>query len=101
MADYEKGVAASNSAPARPVVDEGKEANEGYALDAALHDAQNLKLANDGRTVLIPQPSDDPQDPLNWPARKKLAIVFTMSTIAFLPEFGSAVGIPAIVPQSL
>ena len=23
------------------------------------------KLANDGKTVLIPQPSDDPNDPLN------------------------------------
>ena len=29
-------------------------------------DADNLKLAKDGVTVLIPQPSDDPDDPLNW-----------------------------------
>ena len=65
------------------------------------YEVDNLKLAEDGHTVLIPQPSDDPDDPLNWPKSKKLAILFTMSTIAFLPEFGSAVGIPAIVPQSL
>jgi predicted RNA-binding protein with TRAM domain len=25
-----------------------------------------LKLAKDGFTVLIPQPSDDDEDPLNW-----------------------------------
>lgn len=24
------------------------------------------KLAADGKTVLVPQPSDDPRDPLNW-----------------------------------
>jgi len=43
------------------------EAKEGYKLDAGLYDNQNLKLAADGHTVLIPQPSDSPEDPLNWP----------------------------------
>lgn len=26
----------------------------------------DLKLAKDGKTVLIPQPSDDPNDPVRW-----------------------------------
>lgn len=83
------------------VVNEGIEAKEGYKLDVGLYESQGLKLAEDGKTVLIPQPSDDPEDPLNWPWKKKMTILFVMSTIAFLPEFGSAVGIPAIVPQTM
>lgn len=102
MADSEKATRSDNAnVTTTALVNEEKEAEEGYALDAALYDTNNLKLADDGRTVLIPQPSDDPEDPLNWPRSKKLAIVLTISTIAFLPEFGSAVGIPAIVPQSM
>ncbi|KAH7118615.1 major facilitator superfamily domain-containing protein [Dactylonectria estremocensis] len=31
----------------------------------------------DSHIVLVPQPSDDPNDPLNWPARKKMT-VFTI-----------------------
>lgn len=34
-------------------------------------DSESIKLAGDGRTVLIPQPSDDPDDPLNWSWKKK------------------------------
>lgn len=102
MLDPEKAASSGNvPMTSTAVVDEGKEAEEGYTLDAALYDDSNLKLADDSHTVLIPQPSDDPEDPLNWPRKKKLAIVLTMSTIAFLPEFGPAVGIPAIVLQSM
>lgn len=101
MADDKTPSVVDGAAPVARVVDEEKEAKEGYTLDATLYESDNLKLAGDGRTVLIPQPSDDPEDPLNWPRKKKLAILFTMSTIAFLPEFGSATGIPAIVPQSM
>jgi len=34
-------------------------------------DLENLKLAKDGKTILIPQPTEDPEDPLNWSWRKK------------------------------
>lgn len=33
--------------------------------------------------VLIPQPADDPRDPLNWPQKKKYLILFTCSLAAF------------------
>ncbi|KAK7206002.1 MFS transporter [Myxozyma melibiosi] len=72
------------------------EGAEGYILDAGLltHDEgqSNLKLARDGHTVLIPQPSDDPNDPLNWSWWKKHLILISISFIAFLPDFGSAAG---------
>ena len=84
----------------QPAVDEEIEAKEGYVLDAALYANTSVKTTPDGRTVLIPQPSDDTEDPLNWPQRKKLIILIVISTISFLPEYGSAMGIPALIPQS-
>lgn len=46
--------------------------------------AAHLKTSKDG-TVLVPQPSSDPQDPLNWPLRRRdliLAILCLLSVIA-------------------
>jgi len=59
----------------------------------------NLQLAKDGHTVLVPQPSTDPNDPLNWSWRKKHLMLFVVSTTAFLGDFGSGAGIPLIVLQ--
>ncbi|KAH7119787.1 major facilitator superfamily domain-containing protein [Dendryphion nanum] len=59
----------------------------------------NLKLAEDGHTVLIPQPSADPNDPLNWSWRKKHLMLMVISTTAFLGDYGSGAGIPLIVGQ--
>jgi hypothetical protein len=61
---------------------------KGYAItvDAEKElDLSGLKLASDGKTVLIPQPSDDPNDPLNWSYGRKIAILLTVSATAFLP----------------
>lgn len=34
-------------------------------------DTSHLKHSADGKTILAPQPSDSPNDPLNWPLHKK------------------------------
>lgn len=77
---------------------------EGYVLDAAQwereHHGRHLKTATDGHTVLIPQPSDDPNDPLNWSQTKKNVILFVVSLTALLPDYGSAVGAVTLLPQS-
>jgi hypothetical protein len=39
---------------------------------------KDIKLASDGRTVLIPQPSDDPDDVLNWKAGKKYRVLLSL-----------------------
>lgn len=59
---------------------------EGHGGDLQVYksssDSENLKLAKDGKTVLIPQPSDDPDDPLNWSWKKKhvgFDIIFQLS----------------------
>jgi hypothetical protein len=40
--------------------------------------AKDIKLAKDGKTVLIPQPSDDPDDVLNWKSGKKLRVLLSL-----------------------
>lgn len=51
------------------------------------------------QTVLRPQPSDDPNDPLNWSAFKKHAILFTIAWGSLTADFTSAAGIPCIFLQ--
>ncbi|KAH0843811.1 MFS transporter [Fonsecaea pedrosoi] len=62
--------------------------------------ANGLKLAADGHTVLIPQPSDDPNDPLNWSWFKKHAFLVAASICTFSSDFGITVGVPAVVRQA-
>ena len=74
---------------------------EGYVLDAAEDSASSgVKVAKDGRTRLIPQPSDDANDPLNWSWRKKHIILFVISIASFLPDYGSATGAVTLIPQA-
>ncbi|KIW83165.1 hypothetical protein Z517_02409 [Fonsecaea pedrosoi CBS 271.37] len=61
----------------------------------------NLKLAKDGQTVLIPQPSDDPDDPLNWSSFKKHMILICVAFGAFAGDFGSGAGVGTIVVQGI
>ena len=61
----------------------------------------DVKLALDGHTVLIPQPSSDSNDPLNWSEMKKGIILSVISIVAFLPDFGSSMGIITLLPQAM
>lgn len=92
------------STPAVALVEENSEEDiekHGYALDAAaLGNTGNLKLASDGHTILIPQPSSDPYDPLNWSQHKKHLILFIISACAFLPDYGSVTGNVVLLTQS-
>ena len=40
--------------------------------------AKDVKLAKDGKTVLIPRPSDDPDDVLNWKPGKKFRVLLSL-----------------------
>jgi hypothetical protein len=104
--DTEKGPSPTTqleSTPSELDLDEIGEVN-GYIVDvSALTDkslAERLKLAPDGHTILIPQPSDDPNDPLNWSWQKKHIILIIIGMTAFLPDYGSATGAVALIPQS-
>ena len=63
-------------------------------------DREGLKLASDGRTVLVPQPTDDPNDPLNWSWSKKHSVLLALAVISFIPDFGTAMGSVTQIPQA-
>lgn len=72
--------------------------NVGYIVDST--GDTDLKLAADGHTILIPQASDDPNDPLNWSVIRKHVILFIIAFSAFLPDYGSATGAVTLLPQA-
>lgn len=77
--------------------------NGAHVLD--VHQLQagdaGVKTASDGKTVLIPQPSSDPNDPLNWSPVKKHIILTVISIVAFMPDFGSSMGIVTLLHQAM
>jgi hypothetical protein len=105
--DTEKAVSAGQlevpSSSSEPDLDEIGETN-GYIVDVSLITdkslVERLKLAPDGHTILIPQPSDNPNDPLNWSWWKKHVVLIIISMTAFLPDYGSATGAVALIPQA-
>ncbi|GAA5843797.1 hypothetical protein JCM3766R1_000545 [Sporobolomyces carnicolor] len=74
---------------------------EGGNLVMEVEDAAalGLKTAADGKTILVPQPSDDPKDPLNWSATKKGLILAILALAAFGGDFQSGAGIPLLESQ--
>ena len=75
---------------------------EGYVLnDASLAQDQGLKTTADGQTILIPQPSDSPNDPLNWSQFRKHLLLIIISCTALLPDYGSATGAVALQVQGM
>lgn len=84
-------------------VDEINEALEGYVLDPSRYpdDAAGLKLSADGKNVLIPQPTDSVDDPLNWSSTKKAAILASICYIATLADYTGGTAIITVIPQSL
>ncbi|KLJ09895.1 hypothetical protein EMPG_14688 [Blastomyces silverae] len=74
---------------------------EGYLFDTSHAQAGDLKTTQDGRTILIPQPSSSPLDPLNWSWGRKHLILIIISMTAFLPDYGSATGAVTLLPQAV
>jgi len=54
--------------------------------------ASKLKLSKDGTKVLWPQPTDSPNDPLNWSDRKKALHLLIITLAAIVPDFDSGIG---------
>ena len=84
-------------------INEELEALEGYVVDPSRYadNAARLKTSPDGRYVLIPQPLDTPDDPLNWSNGKKWAIVAIIAYIALLADYTGGTAIITIIPQSM
>ena len=84
-------------------VNEIQEALDGYVLDPSRYpdNASSLKLSEDGKNVLIPQPTDSPNDPLNWSYRKKAITLIIIAYIAALADYTGGTAIITVIPQSL
>ena len=84
-------------------VNEETEALDGYVLDPSLYpdNAAHLKKTADGRYVLIPQPLDTPDDPLNWSRTKKWVILGIVTYIAALADYTGGTAIITVIPQAL
>ncbi|KAI9737832.1 MAG: hypothetical protein M1834_009201 [Cirrosporium novae-zelandiae] len=51
-------------------------------------DADAPKRTKDGKTILIPQPSDDPADPLNWSTARKWKVFISVLLPSLLTDWG-------------
>ena len=81
--EVEKGVHGGN------LYDEG---DTGSGIRVVNDGRTNLKTTEDGKTILIPQPSDDPADPLNWSWGKKHLVLLTLFLPALFTDFGMTWG---------
>jgi MFS family permease len=79
---------------------------EGYVLDEArlrerfgLAPDVPLKKSPKG-DVLIPQPTDDPEDPLNWSRVKKAATLLVIGWTAAMSDYSAATGGSALLAQA-
>jgi hypothetical protein len=75
------------------VIDTEKNASVGGTYFVRERDGtSNLKTAKDGVTVLIPQPSDDPLDPLNWSWGRKHKVLLALLLPSLLTDWGMTWG---------
>ena len=66
------------------------EGKNGYRIDPKLFaETAGLKLCSDGRNVLIAQPNNDPNKPLNWSYGKKALILLSLQ-----PAFSQIIAVP-------
>ena len=60
----------------------------------------HLKKTPDGQTILIPQPTDDPLQSLNWSWRKKHAVLFALVYCTLMTDMSSSWAIPLVITQA-
>lgn len=82
-------------------IDTEKNASEGGTYFVKERDGSNLKTAKDGVTVLIPQPSDDPLDPLNWSWGRKHKVLLALLLPSLLTDWGMTWGTTLFEAQAL
>ncbi|KAF2454854.1 major facilitator superfamily domain-containing protein [Lineolata rhizophorae] len=60
--------------------DEGRQRGDNVPIDPSL----KYDLSGPRPIILVPQPSDDPNDPLNWPLWRRDVILFVLSLISVI-----------------
>jgi hypothetical protein len=80
---------------------EEKATGENFVHQDEFTTTRNMMTSEDGKTILVPQPSDHPDDPLNWSSVKKHSILLSVAAISFLPNYGSATGATVLEAQAM
>ena len=63
--------------------------NKASVTDESLRTRDKAKEDPNG-ILLVPQPTNDPEDPLNWPSWRKQAVLVQVSLISFLSLFSAS-----------
>ena len=74
--------------------------NDACHIEAFGNTCRDARTTKDGTTVLIPQPSDSPEDPLNWSWSKKHGVLLAVSFAALLSDWGIAWGTTVFEQQA-
>jgi hypothetical protein len=69
---------------------------EGFSSDEEANGSRSGLKAYDNDKILVPQPSDDPSDPLNWSWLKKHTVFLALIPGCFLTGMSNA---PIILAQ--
>lgn len=69
--------------------------------ESRVNSEQELKTTADGKIILVPQPSSDPADPLNWSWWKKHSILFSILPGCLLTDGLLTWGSTMFVPQAM
>lgn len=56
----------------------------GHYEEEQVEDVELKVPTTNARARLVPRPSEDPADPLNWPMKLKLLILFEVCWLAFV-----------------
>ena len=86
---------------AHQTVDTERSASKGGTYFVKEREGTNLKTAKDGVTVLIPQPSDDPLDPLNWSWGRKHKVLLALLLPSLLTDWGMTWGTTLFEAQAV
>ena len=62
--------------------------------------SDGAKLTPHEHVELVPQPTESPDDPLNWPSAKKNLILGVVIACSFLPDYGSVTGAATLTAQA-
>jgi hypothetical protein len=97
----------NNVVPFATDIERNVDESGSYMLDEAsyrhkhgLHPDVVVKKTKDGKKVLIPQPKDSRDDPLNWSPMKKRAIMVVLVVNAFTAYYSAATGASASSAQA-
>ncbi|THX54624.1 putative polyamine transporter [Aureobasidium pullulans] len=66
--------------------------------ESRIDDVEGLKPIGDAGTVRLPVPSNDPNDPLNWPVSTKISVYLTVCFFTFIANVNGSNFTVAIVP---